>query len=71
MAEDTQSESEAGIVKTENGYISGINESGLRIYLGIPYAAPPTGDLRWRPPEAVKPWKEFERRINWARHVPR
>lgn len=57
MAEDTQSESDAGIVKTENGYISGINESGLRIYLGIPYAAPPTDDLRWRPPEAVKPWE--------------
>jgi para-nitrobenzyl esterase len=44
-----------GIVKTESGYISGINESGLQVYLGIPYAAPPTGNLRWRPPVAVKP----------------
>lgn len=57
MAEHTQSRAELGIVKTEGGYVSGINENGLRVYLGIPYAAPPTGDLRWKPPEAAKPWE--------------
>jgi para-nitrobenzyl esterase len=44
------------VVKTDAGYISGSQENGLRIYLGIPFAAPPTGDLRWRPPAAVQPW---------------
>lgn len=29
---------------------------GVRLYRGIPYAAPPVGDLRWRPPQAVVPW---------------
>ena len=29
---------------------------GVRAYKGIPYAAPPLGDLRWRPPEPVQPW---------------
>ena len=29
----------------------------VRIYRGIPYAAPPVGDLRWKPPQPVTPWK--------------
>lgn len=47
---------EFGIVKTEAGYVSGTSEGGLWIYRGIPYAAPPIGDLRWRPPAPVQPW---------------
>lgn len=31
--------------------------SGVRAYFGVPYAAAPTGDLRWREPQPVKPWK--------------
>src|SRR5271154_5799085 len=41
---------------TESGAISGIHEDGLRIYKGVPFAAPPVGDLRWRPPASVTPW---------------
>ena len=47
-------------VKTEAGYVSGaaIGEIGkeVHIYLGIPYAAPPVGNLRWKPPQPVAPW---------------
>ncbi len=44
------------VVKTDAGYISGLQENGLRVYLGIPFAAPPIEDLRWRPPAPVQPW---------------
>ncbi|MHB8162874.1 MAG: carboxylesterase/lipase family protein [Methanoregula sp.] len=47
---------EPGIVKTEAGSVAGIQQDGLQVYHGIPFAAPPTGDLRWRPPAPVKPW---------------
>jgi para-nitrobenzyl esterase len=41
-------------VRTESGSIAGIRiEKGVRAYLGIPFAAPPTGDLRWAPPRPV------------------
>jgi para-nitrobenzyl esterase len=43
-------------VLTESGAISGVLESGLNIYKGVPFAAPPLGDLRWRPPTHVAPW---------------
>jgi hypothetical protein len=43
-------------VLTESGAISGVRESGLSVYKGVPFAAPPVGDLRWRPPVHVAPW---------------
>ena len=42
--------------RTDSGVISGISENELSIYKGIPFAAPPIGDLRWRPPAPVAPW---------------
>ena len=43
-------------VRTESGTISGIHADGLSVYKGIPFAAPPVGDLRWRPPVHAAPW---------------
>ncbi len=46
------------IVKVTGGKISGFSdENGLNIYKGIPFAAPPVGDLRWKAPQPVTPWK--------------
>jgi para-nitrobenzyl esterase len=45
-------------VKTENGPVSGIAgaNSDVRVYKGIPFAAPPVGDLRWHAPKAAANW---------------
>jgi para-nitrobenzyl esterase len=39
-----------------DGAVSGKTENGTRTFIGIPYAAPPVGDLRWKPPAKVEPW---------------
>jgi len=44
-------------VHTESGLVKGVGEDGLVVYRGIPYAAPPIRDLRWREPQPVPPWK--------------
>jgi len=43
-------------VNTVDGAIQGINDSGVYIYKGIPYAQPPVGNLRWKPPKPAKMW---------------
>ncbi len=44
-------------VKVEDGLIQGTAENGLTVYKGIPFAAPPVGNLRWRPPQPAGKWK--------------
>ncbi|UQA63910.1 carboxylesterase family protein [Polyangium aurulentum] len=47
------------IINTAEGPVQGtLAESGVVAYMGIPYAAPPVKNLRWRPPQAVTPWTE-------------
>jgi para-nitrobenzyl esterase len=47
---------DASIVQTNDGAIQGTVTSTGRQFLGIPYAAPPTGSLRWKAPQPVTPW---------------
>ena len=48
------------IVKLDTGFVSGtvVGQPGQEIHMfrGIPYAAPPIGELRWRPPQPVLSW---------------
>jgi para-nitrobenzyl esterase len=44
------------VARTRAGVVRGMEGEGLRVFLGVPYAAPPTGDLRWRSPRPVEPW---------------
>ena len=44
------------IVETDAGKVAGYQNRGLYVFKGIPYAAPPVGERRWLPPEAVEPW---------------
>ncbi len=43
-------------VKTANGTLEGVAESGIRSFKGVPFAAPPVGDLRWREPQPARNW---------------
>ena len=43
-------------VAVDGGRITGVVDRGIRLYKGIPYAAPPVGELRWKPPQPVVPW---------------
>ncbi|HEV7694310.1 MAG TPA: carboxylesterase family protein [Hyphomonadaceae bacterium] len=44
------------VVKTDAGYVSGIN-GAVRSYKGIPFAAPPVGDLRWKAAQPAAAWE--------------
>jgi para-nitrobenzyl esterase len=44
------------VATTENGSVSGYKSGDISIYKGIPFAAPPVGDLRWKAPQPVKNW---------------
>lgn len=46
-------------VRVENGLLSGVATStaGVRAFKGVPFGAPPVGDLRWKPPQPVKNWE--------------
>lgn len=50
---------ESPILTIEGGQVQGVaaDIEGVTVYRGIPYAAPPIGDLRWKEPQPVVPWE--------------
>ena len=43
-------------IRVDGGQIVGVLDRGVRVFKGIPYAAPPVGELRWNPPQPLVPW---------------
>ena len=59
-------------VHTEAGLVQGIpaTDSAITVYKGIRYAAPPTGELRWRAPEPPHPWTGVQKADQFGNICP-
>ena len=57
-------------VATDKGPIRGLAIDDMQVFRGIPYAAPPIGDLRWRPPQEPAPWSGVRDGTRFANHCP-
>lgn len=53
---DPAAAGERPLVDAPAGRLLGVDEGGARVFRGVPYARPPVGPLRWRPPEAPPAW---------------
>jgi len=54
-------------VKLDDGIVQGTVEDGIAVFRGIPFAAPPVGELRWKAPQPVEPWEGV---LNADRYAP-
>ena len=55
-------------VKTRTGTVEGKEEGSVHAFLGIPYAAPPVGDLRWKPPVPAAKWSGVKKVTDFGPH---
>jgi para-nitrobenzyl esterase len=65
-ANSRQGNQQSTIVKTQHGLVEGFQKDGLFKFYGIPYARPPVGELRWRAPRLVKPWKDVKKAVAFS-----
>ena len=56
------------VVKTKLGKLQGKAEGRVRAFLGVPYAAPPVGPLRWKPPVPAMKWKGVKQATEFGSH---
>jgi len=53
-------------VRTQYGLVQGTVVDGVRVFQGIPFAAPPVGDLRWQSPQPAMPWTGVKKTVTYA-----
>src|SRR5258707_3249958 len=69
-ASPASAEEREPVVATGDGRVRGISSDGVARLLGLPYAAPPVGDLRWRPPQPHGRWSGVRDATAFANHCP-
>jgi para-nitrobenzyl esterase len=60
----------AAPVRTDAGLVEGVAQSGVTVFKGVPFARPPVGPLRWRPPQRVEPWSGVRKATRYATECP-
>ena len=55
-ASKTKPDQSSAVVKVDSGQLQGVEADGVISFKGIPFAAPPVGELRWRPPQPKPKW---------------
>lgn len=65
-----ENSAETGVVKLDSGLISGETDGKIRIFRGIPYAAPPAGELRWKSPQPPEPWTGIRQTVKFGPSCP-
>ena len=56
----------APIAETQAGLVEGVREDGLAVFRGLPFAAPPVGANRWRPPQPLPRWEDVKPATQFA-----
>jgi para-nitrobenzyl esterase len=59
-----------GVIPTDKGPVRGVETPTVNKYLGIPYAAPPVGELRWQPPQPLERWQGPRDATQFGNHCP-
>ena len=62
--------STATVVCTQSGQVQAAIEGDFRAFRGIPFAAPPVGDLRWRPPAPPAKWQGVRNATAFGNRCP-
>ena len=60
----------ADTVKIDSGVLEGTvgTDPSVRVFKGVPFAAPPVGDLRWKAPQPVRAWTGVRKADEWGTH---
>ena len=61
-------EQASAVVKVDSGQLQGVEADGVISFKGIPFAAPPVGELRWRPPQPAPKWTGVRQATEFGRN---